>query len=309
MNVIFMGTPEFSTDTLNELIKNHNVLAVITQPDKAKNRGKKIIFSPVKEVALNNNIEVLQPLKVKDDDFIEKLKAYNADVFVVVAYGQILSETILNMPKYGCINVHASLLPKYRGSAPLQWCVINGETKTGVTIMFMDKGIDTGDMILKEEIEISKEDTYGTIHDKLSILGASALIKALRQIEDGTSIREKQDNSISSYVHIIKKETGKINFNKTSKEIINLIRGLNPNPGAYTSYKDIILKIWNADYYESSKSGQYGEILEIIDKKGVVIKTLDSSIIITELQGDSGKRMKTYEYLRGHKMEIGTILV
>lgn len=304
-----MGTPEFSTDTLNELIKNHNVLAVITQPDKAKNRGKKIIFSPVKEVALNNNIEVLQPLKVKDDDFIEKLKAYNADVFVVVAYGQILSETILNMPKYGCINVHASLLPKYRGSAPLQWCVINGETKTGVTIMFMDKGIDTGDMILKEEIEISKEDTYGTIHDKLSILGASALIKALRQIEDGTSIREKQDNSISSYVHIIKKETGKINFNKTSKEIINLIRGLNPNPGAYTSYKDIILKIWNADYYESSKSGQYGEILEIIDKKGVVIKTLDSSIIITELQGDSGKRMKTYEYLRGHKMEIGTILV
>lgn len=303
-----MGTPKFATHTLNELIKNHNVLAVVTQPDKAKNRGKKIIFSEVKEVALNNNIEVLQPIKARDIDFIEKLKSYNADVFVVVAYGQLLPEAILNIPRCGCINVHASLLPKYRGAAPLQWCVINGETKTGVTIMFMDKGLDTGDMILKEEIEIDKEDTYGTIHDKLSIIGANALIKALQEIENATFEREKQDDNLSSYAHMIKKDTGKINFNKTSKAIINLIRGLNPNPGTYASYKDIVLKIWNANYYETDKVGQCGEILEVIDKEGFVVKTLDSSIIITELQGDSGKRMKAYEYLRGHKMEIGTIL-
>ncbi|MDE6181969.1 MAG: methionyl-tRNA formyltransferase, partial [Eubacteriales bacterium] len=243
MNIVFMGTPEFAVPTLEKLIKHHNVIAVISQPDKPKGRGKKLVPTPVKEFALNNGItNILQPTSIKDENFISELEKLNADIFIVVAYGQILSEKVLNIPKYKCINVHGSLLPKYRGAAPIQWSIINGEEKTGVTIMYMEKGLDSGDMILKKEIEITKDETYKSLHDKMSVVGADALIEALNLIENGKSNPEKQDDSLSTYAPMISKETGHINWDNSSKNIINLIRGLNPIPMAYTIYNGEIFK-------------------------------------------------------------------
>ena len=207
MDVLFMGTPDFSVLALESLIKEHNVKAVITQPDKPKGRGKKILFTPVKEKAIEHNIPVYQPKTLKDDDFIEKLKEINADIFVVAAYGQLLPETVLKMPKYGCINIHASLLPEYRGAAPIQRAIIDGKTKTGVTIMYMEKKLDSGDMLLKQEIEITPNDTYGSLHDKMSVVGASLIIKTLKLLSEGNLKAEKQDSSLSTYAYMIDKET------------------------------------------------------------------------------------------------------
>ncbi len=307
MNIVFMGTPDFAVETLKKLIEKHNVIAVISQPDKPKGRGKKLVNTPVKQFALDNGIEkIYQPEKIKDEEFVKELEKLNANLFVVVAYGQILSEQVLNIPKYGCINVHGSLLPKYRGAAPIQWSIINGEEKTGVTIMYMEKGMDTGDMILKEEIIIEPKDTYKTLHDKMSIVGAEALIKALELVENGTVNAQKQNDDEATYAPMITKEMGHINWNNTSKDIINLIRGINPMPMAYTIYKDETFKISEAEEV-TGYNGNIGEIVDVI-KDGFIVKTKDTAIIIKEMQAKGGKRMKTSDYLRGHSIEKNIIL-
>lgn len=307
MNIVFMGTPDFAVESLKNLIKHHNVIGVISQPDKPKGRGKKLVNTPVKQFALDNGITAIyQPEKIKDESFLQTLKDFNADLFVIVAYGQILSEEVLNIPKYGCINVHGSLLPKYRGAAPIQWSIINGEEKTGVTIMYMEKGLDSGDMILKEEILIEKTETYKTLHDKMSVVGANALIKAIDLIEKGKANPEKQNHNDATYAPMITKETGHINWDNTSFNIINLIRGLNPIPMSYTIYKDEPFKILEAEEI-TGYNGNIGEIVDIL-KDGFVVKTKDSAVIIKEMQAKGGKKMKTSDYLRGHTIEKHIIL-
>lgn len=304
-----MGTPDFAVPTLKTLIDKHNVVGVVTQPDKPKGRGKKMMSPPVKEIAVDNNIPVFQPEKIRDEEFISELEKLDADVFVVVAYGQILSEKILNMPKYGCINVHASLLPKYRGAAPMQWAVINGEKTTGVTIMYMEKGLDTGDMIIKKEINIDREETYGSLHDKMAPLGAEALIEALDLIEKGNVTPQKQDDALSIYAKKIKKEFGEIDWNKNSNEILNLIRGLNPVPCAYSFLDGEVFKIWNAEEFinKTNENQTAGTIICVLPKKGFAVKTGNSALLITEVQAKGGKKMNCSDYMRGHTIEVGTV--
>lgn len=306
MKIIFMGTPEFAVPSLEILLKHHEVVAVVTQPDKPKGRGKKLMFSPVKERALQANIVVLQPEKVKEKEFIETLKNYHADLIAVTAFGQILPEEILNMPKYGCINVHGSLLPKYRGAAPLQWAVINGEKETGVTTMYMAKGMDTGDMLLKEKIEISPQDTYGSIHNKLCVIGAELLLKTIEGLEKGTLQRIPQQEEQATYAPMLTKESGHIDWSKKCDEIICLIHGLDPAPTAYTIYEEEPLKLWQAEKIQQP-SGKIGEITAIT-KKGFVVTAGDGSILVTEVQARGKKRMGADAYLRGHPIEVGTIL-
>ena len=306
MKVIFMGTPEFAVPSLEALLQHHEVLAVVTQPDKPKGRGKKMAFSPVKERALQAGIEVLQPNKVRESEFIEKLKTYGAELIAVTAFGQILPEEILNMPKYGCINVHGSLLPKYRGAAPLQWSVINGEKQTGITTMYMAKGMDTGDMLLKESISITETDTYGSIHDKMKHLGAQLLLKTIEGLKNGTIQAVAQKEEEATYAPMLTKEMGHIDWSKNCQEIIHLIHGLDPAPTAYTVYKGEVIKIWQAETTQQM-AGRTGEITAIV-KKGFVVRAGDGSLLVTEVQAKGKKRMGADAYLRGNKMEIGTIL-
>jgi len=305
-----MGTPDFAVPTLKLLIEKHNVAGVVTQPDRPKGRGKKMLASPVKETALENNIPVFQPEKIRDEEFISKLEQFDADVFVIVAYGQLLPEKVLNMPKYGCINVHGSLLPKYRGAAPIQRALIDGEKVTGVTIMYMAKGLDSGDMIIKKEISVDDGETYGSLHDKMAPIGAEALIEALELIEKGEVKPEKQDDSLSCYAKKIEKGFGKIDWNKNSDKILNFIRGLNPVPCAYTLLNGEVFKIWNAEeFYEGADSNEKpGSVIKIFPKKGFVVKTNDSALIITEVQAKGGKKMNCSDYLRGHNIEPKTLL-
>lgn len=304
-----MGTPDFAVPVLEALIKKHDVVAVVSQPDKPKGRGKKLQPTPVKLVAEANNIPVYQPERIKNDDFVDELEKIEADIYVVVAYGQLLSQRILDIPKYGCVNVHGSLLPKYRGAAPIQWSVINGEKKTGVTIMYMVKALDAGDMILKKEIEITPDDTYETLHDKMAPVGAEALIEALDLIEKGQAKPEKQDDSLSTYASMITKDMGLIDWSKGSEEIRNKIRGFNPVPAAYTNYGDDVLKIFRADIVEGYDNGEVGEILAVDKKCGFTVKTGDGALMITEVQAKGGKRMNCADYMRGHEIKIGEILM
>ena len=307
MNVVFMGTPDFAVPILKALSEKHNVTAVISQPDKPKNRGKKLMPTPIKEFAEKNGMTVYQPEKIKD--FEETLSNIEADIFVVAAYGQILPESILNMPKYGCINVHGSLLPRYRGAAPIQRALINGDKTTGITIMYMEKGLDTGDMILKEEIPIEESDTYGSLSEKLSELGAKLILDALELSENGNLHPEKQDDALSVYAKKITKETGHIDFSKPSCDIINLIRGLDPTPAAYAEVNGETFKIWKAEKADGIYSGKCGETVDIINKKGIVVKTGDGAVIITQIQAKGGKRMAVPDYLRGHSLEKGSVFV
>lgn len=303
-----MGTPEFAVKTLEMLIKKHEVLAVVTQPDKPKGRGKKMVFPPVKEMALEHGIDVLQPESAKDSAFAEELKKYGADIFVVAAYGQILPETILNMPKYGCVNVHGSLLPQYRGAAPMQRAVMDGCKVTGVTIMFMEKGLDCGDMLSKRQVEIEESDTYGTLGEKLAVCGADLLEETLEAIENGTAVRQKQDSSLATYAHMIDRSATHIDWNKTAFEISCFVRGLSPNMGAYTVLNGETLKIWKAEALSNKEyTGENGEICEI-DKKGFIVKCASGSLMVLSVQAKGGKVMDTDAYMRGHKVEKGTIL-
>ena len=308
MRICFMGTPEFALPTLQVLAEKHEVVAVVSQPDKPKGRGKKLQFTPVKELALSLGLEVLQPEKIKNPDFVETLRRLDADIFIVIAYGQILSEEILNIPKYGCLNIHGSLLPKYRGAAPIQWAIINGENVTGVTIMQMDKGLDTGDMILKKEMPILADDDSNSLHERMSVIGAEALITALESIENGTAIFTKQDDNLSTYASMLKKQMGHISWDDTSDKIINLIRGLNPWPTAYTYMDGETLKIWKAKKSTDDYNGANGEIVKVDVKDGITVKTGDGAIILTEIQGKSGKRMEATKYILGHNIKNGIIL-
>lgn len=308
MRVIFMGTPDFAVPSLEALLTKHEVVLVVTQPDKPKGRGKKMVPTPVKACALEHGIPVLQPEKVKEPEFVEQLRSYEPDLIAVTAFGQILNEPILEMPKYGCINVHGSLLPKYRGAAPMQWSIIDGEKVTGITTMYMAKGLDSGDMLLKAEVEITDEDTFATIHDKMAVTGANLLLDTLDQLEAGTLERIPQDHDAATYAPMITKETGHIDWSKNRQDIINLIRGLNPVPAAYTIYEEEVLKIFGAVVSDvQADDAANGEIVAVV-KKGFVIKCGDGCLLITEVQARGGKRMMTDAYLRGHAVKEGILL-
>lgn len=302
MRVVFMGTPDFAVPVLEALTESkHEVVAVVTQPDKRKGRGKEMQYAPVKTAALNHGIEVYQPAKVKDEEFQNVLRDINADVIVVVAFGQILPPSIIHMPKYGCINVHASLLPKYRGAAPIQWAVIDGEKETGITTMQMDEGLDTGDMMLKEVVPVDEKETGGSLHDKLAACGGKIILETLQKVEDGTVTYTKQDDSKSNYAKMLDKNLGKIDFTKKAVEIERLIRGLNPWPSAYTKLNGKTLKIWDADVLEGENETP-GKIVNIT-KDQIWISTGEGILAVNELQLEGKKRMNTEDFLRGYKME------
>ena len=302
MKIVFMGTPDFSVNALENIVKaGHDVVGVITQPDKPKGRGGKMQYTPVKEKALELGLDVYQPQRVKETEFIEKLKEMNPDAIVVIAFGQILPKAILDMPKYGCINVHASLLPKYRGAAPIQWSVIDGEKETGVTTMYMNEGLDTGDIIDKVVVPIDKKETGGSLFDKLAIEGGKLILKTLIELENGTAVRTPQDDSKSNYAGMINKQLGKIDFNKSANEIERLIRGLNPWPSAYTKMDGKTLKIWDADVDDSENDSAPGTIIEV-GKDFIRVATGKGSLKILELQLEGKKRMKTRDFLNGAKI-------
>ena len=302
-----MGTPDFAVPTLECLIREHEVVAVVTQPDKPKGRGKAMQFPPVKEAALAHDIPVYQPVRVREEGFVDLLRGYQPDVIVVVAFGQILPESILELPQYGCLNVHASLLPRYRGAAPIQWVVIDGEQETGVTIMQMDKGLDTGDMLARTVIAIDARETGESLHDKLTLLGGPLLLDVLHQLEEGKAVREKQDDSKSCYAHMLTKELGRIDWHKDAGSIERLIRGLNSWPSAYTSYKGKTLKIWQADVVAGDPTAIPGTIIAV-DKTSFTVQTGRDALRILELQLQGKKRMQVQAFLLGNPTETGMIL-
>lgn len=308
MKIVFMGTPDIAVPCLQKIIdENYEILGVVTQPDKPKGRGKKLGMSSVKELAIENNIPVYQPIKARDKDFIETMKSLNPDVMVVVAFGQILPKEILEIPKLGCINVHVSLLPKYRGAAPINWVIINGEQKTGVTTMYMDEGLDTGDMILKTEVNLDENITAGELHDKMMNIGAETLKETLKLIEEGTAPREVQNHEEFSYAPIMNKSLGNIDFSKNAKEIHNLVRGVNPWPSAYTTYNGVTMKVWKTKVLEEESTKDEGTIIEV-NKEGIKVSTKDKVLLIEEIQMPNKKRMLVGEYIKGNTIEIGVVL-
>ncbi len=308
MKVVFMGTPEFAVPTLEALAEGHEVVAVVTQPDKPKGRGHKMVFSPVKEAALARNIAVLQPEKVKDPAFAEQLAAFGADVFVVVAYGKILPESLLTLPPLGCINVHGSLLPKYRGPAPIHWAVLNGDTKTGVTIMAMDKGLDTGPMLLQKEMPIGPQDTTGHVHDTMAVLGAQALMETLADMANGQHTITPQNNDQASYSQMLTKDMGRLDWHNNAQTLANQVRGLNPWPCAYTTLDGQTLKLLSAEALPGQATEQPGEVVDIVPGKGFVVAAKEGRLLVTRLQAQGGKAMQTDDYLRGHPIPLGTLL-
>lgn len=308
MKVLFMGTPDFAVSALEALIQSeHEVVGVVTQPDKPKGRGKEMQFPPVKECAVKYNIPVYQPVKVKTPEGVETLRSFGADIFVVAAFGQILSKEILDMPKYGCINIHASLLPKYRGAAPIQWAVINGDKQSGVTIQQMNEGIDTGDIWLKSVVDLEPKETGESLYEKLSKTGAELVLQVLLIIEEGKVKPEKQDESLSTHVGKLSKALGCIDWNKSAAEIERLIRGLNSWPSAYTSFKGKTLKIWDADVVEQSADGVPGSIAEVT-KESITVNTGDGKLLLKNIQLEGKKRMAVKDFLLGYKVETGETL-
>lgn len=307
MKAIFMGTPDFAVPTLEELAKEHDVRLVITQTDKPKGRGKTLTPPPVKVKAKELDIEVYQPEDINSEESIQKIREINPDVIVVVAYGQILKEEILNLPKHKCINVHASLLPKYRGAAPLNWVVINGEEKSGVTIMEMNKGLDTGDMLSKCELIIDEDMTAGDVHDNLMIDGSRLLLETLKEIEEGKVEKTSQNDSLSSYALIMNKNLGRIDWNKSAREIRNLIRGTFPWPGAFFKYKDKNVKVLEASICEDTTDEEVGKVLEV-SNEGIVVSTGDGCLILKKVQFPGKKAVNVEDYLRGNEFETDIIL-
>jgi methionyl-tRNA formyltransferase len=309
LRVVFMGTPEFACPTLQKLLdRGEEIIAVVTQPDRPKGRGQKTVPTPVKELAEKNGITVLQPLKVRAPEFIETVKAMNPDLIVVVAFGQILPKALLDIPKFGCINVHASLLPRYRGAAPLNWCIINGETETGVTTMLMDEGLDTGAMLLRKTTVIGPDEDTSALHDRLSILGAEALSETLDMLMAEKLVPEKQDDSIACYAPILKKEHGLIDWNCMADAIRNMVRGMSPWPGAYTLFGGKLLKIYKLRI-GNAKPGDTatpGTVLKA-GREGIEVRCGGGSVIVDELQLEGRKRLSAGEFLAGCKIAPGTI--
>lgn len=307
MRVLFMGTPDFAVPCLEILIKNgYEVCGAVTQPDKPKGRGHKLVSPSVKVYAEKHGIPVFQPQSLKNQELLPILSEYKPDIAVVVAYGRILPEYILNFPMYGCINVHASLLPRYRGAAPIQRSVINGDEITGVTTMYMEKGLDTGDMIFKSSVKIGEDETYGELHDRLSLTGADLLIKTLDAIAGGSAPREKQNDEESCYAPMISKETGHIDWSRSASEILNLIRGTNPWPMSYTMYGDEVMKIIRAERGEDIEE-KCGSIT-VSGKKLIVACGGGTSIVVDEIQFKGGKRMRFADYLNGHTIDESIVL-
>ena len=309
MRIVFMGTPDFSVGTLEAILAaGHQVAAVVTQPDKPKGRGKALQATPVKEAALAHGLTVYQPRKVREDSFLEELKKINPDVIVVVAFGQIIPRTILELPKFGCINVHASLLPKYRGAAPIQWAVIDGEEVSGVTVMRMDAGLDTGDMLSKVEVPLAEDETGGSLFDKLSEAGARQLVQTLDRLEDGTVQPEKQpEESPTGYARMITKADGLIDWTKDAKSIERLIRGLNPWPSAFSRLEGKNLKIWKAAVQEQDSGLAPGTVISA-GREGLSVQTGQGRLNILELQLEGKKRMEADAFLRGCTLETGAVL-
>ena len=337
MNIVFMGTPDFAEECLKAIVDKHQIQLVVTNPDKPVGRGMKTEASPVKKFAQSQNLEVKQPDKIRNNiEFIENIKDLKPDVLCVVAYGKILPKELLEIPKFGAVNVHGSLLPKYRGAAPIQWSVINGDEETGITTMFMDEGMDTGDMILKEKVQIGPDETTGELWERLSKVGANLLVETLDKIEmaskensikelkDSEDIKEKIKELVGaekqseefSIAPKIEKEMAKIDWNKSGKEIKNLVRGLNPIMGTEILYQDKKLKIWKVDFIPNenlentiNQNAKNGEIVEVNNKKGILyVRTNDGVISILEIQGQNGKRMDIKSFLNGNKIEVGIIL-
>ena len=318
MKIVFMGTPDFAEASLQALIDaNYNIEAVVTNPDRPKGRGMKMLYTPVKELAVSKNIPVFQPEKVRNNvEFIEKIKSINPDVICVVAYGKILPKEILEIPKYGCINVHASLLPKYRGAAPIQWAVLNGDKETGITTMYMDIGMDTGDMILTKKVQIGENETTGELWERLSKIGGNLLVETLNQIEKGIAPRIPQEGEYTM-APMLEKEMSKIDWeNKTAEEIKNLVRGLNPIMGAYTFLNGKKIKFWKVEVAnnivydeENIKMIKNGTVLISDQKDGIFIKTKKGILRVLEIQGENAKKMSIQEYLRGNKIEEFEIFI
>lgn len=308
MNIVFMGTPEFAVPSLKGLIENHNVTAVFTQPDKPKGRGKKIAFSPVKEEALKHDIEVYQPVKLKNEpELIEKIKSMKPDFIIVVAFGQILTKEILDIPKYGCINLHASLLPMYRGAAPLNWAVINGEKVSGNTTMLMNEGLDTGDMLLKDEVEITEDMTSGELHDILMERGSTLLLTTIDKMAKGEITPEKQTEE-TFYAKMLDKKMAHINWNEKAESIHNLIRGLVPWPLAFTEYKGEKVKIFESKVLDETTDKQPGTILSV-NKKGIKVACKDAVLLVKRVQFPNKKPLTVAEYINGHKIEENVVLL
>ena len=311
MDIVFMGTPDFAVPTLQMLIdEGYNVKAVVTQPDRPKGRGNKLAAPPVKDLAVEYNIPVLQPEKIRaDQEFIEHIKNLAPDLIIVVAFGQILPKSILDIPRLGCINIHGSLLPKYRGSSPIQRAILNDDETTGVTIMYMDVGMDTGDMISKAEMLVLPEDTAGSLHDRMMHVGAEVLRETLPGIIDQTVKGVKQNEEEATYAPMLDKQMGLIDWEQNSRVIDCLVRGLTPWPTAYTYYDSKLVKIWKvkAVEHEDSKT-RPGQIIDIIAEEGILVSTLDGALLIEELQVQGKRRMKTSDYVRGHEVRIGDFL-
>lgn len=320
-----MGTPDFALESLKALYEaKYDIIGVVTNIDKPKGRGMKMVAFPVKEYAIEKNLQVYQPIKVRNNpEFLEEVKKLNPDLICVVAYGKILPQELLDIPKYGCVNVHGSLLPEYRGAAPIQWAVLNGDKKTGVTTMFMNAGMDTGDMILKEEVEIGEDETTGELWDRLKTIGANLLIKTVKEIENGTATRTKQPEE-GTMAPMLSKEMAKIDWkNKTANDIKNLVRGLNPIMGAYTFLDGKKIKFWKVqtltenellekfqeleEYKYHLNKMQAGTVLFSDDKKGLFIKANDGILQVLEIQGENSKRMAVGDFLRGNPVEAGKI--
>ena len=309
MKILFMGTPDFAKESLEAVYNaGHEVIGVVTNPDKPKGRGMKLVASPVKEYAISKELEIYQPEKVRNNlDFIDKMKSLKPDVICVVAYGKILPKEILDIPKLGCINVHGSLLPKYRGAAPIQWAVINGDKLTGITTMYMDVGMDTGDMILKEEVEISPDETTGELWNRLSKVGGQLLVETLKLIENGIAPRISQDNDFTM-APMLDKEMSRIDWNnKTAIEIKNLVRGLDPIMGTYSYLEGKKIKIWKVDVLSNDDSNvENGIVIKADSKDGLYIKAKDGIVKVLEIQGENAKRMSVQDFLRGNNIEVGT---
>ena len=308
MKVIFMGTPDFAVGTLEALIEaGHEVVLAVTQPDKPKGRGKEMQYTPVKECALKHDIPVFQPIRVREAECIEELRKYDADIMVVVAFGQILPKEILEMCTYGCVNVHASLLPKYRGSAPIQWAIIDGEEVTGVTTMQMDEGLDTGDMLLKTEIPVEPKETGGSLFDKLAQAGAELCVETLEALQNGTVTPIPQGETTTAYAKMLDKQLGDINWNKTAVEIERLIRGLTPWPSAYTNWNEKVMKIWDAEVSDidvEMEDAKPGTIVKV-EKDAFYVQTGEGLLKVCELQIPGKKRMDAGAFLRGYQVKVG----
>jgi len=306
LKIVFFGTPEFAVPSLEMLIKEgYEVAAVVTQPDKPKGRGNKMSEPPVKEFALKYGINVLQPNKIKTSEFVEQIRSISPDLLVTAAYGKILSKDLLAVPALGCINVHGSLLPAYRGAAPIHWAVINGEKTTGITTMFTDVGLDTGDTLLKSELDIAPDITEGELHDKMAILGAEVLKNTLTQLKKESLERTPQDDALSSYAPIISKELGLIDWSKTAQQIHNLVRGTDPWPGAYTFLNGNRMRIWRTSLVTYKETNQEAGEITLVSIDGILVKCSDGGILVKEIQFDSSKRMSVGDYIRGHQIDVG----